>query len=359
MGAQAIWAQVLLEQSSLLADAFALVVPTAPPWQSARLLMPAGTHDEPFLDVAESVGDGGGAAGGAEAPKSCMVRMKVFAEFLLTLIQVSRPGFYHWTIVMYILPFFTVADPAKLLTTRAICGLVFVTFPLNLLVYAMNDLKDVDIDLLNPRKGGCYGAKATTPDLQKCVAIALVLTILMPMLIIGDLLWAAGFSAAIIFFNWVYNFGPTLSRVPVLDMLAPLGYLLVIAFAFKVVGGNNVEPLCFCLAVAVVFRTQLWFQRMDREADAAVGKNTTARCMGENAAAAGVFTFMFCELVIAYFIGCVALELWVVYSALVFAREVCTNSHDCTMILMAIGALVAVYPGLQCIRADFIVEAGA
>merc|ERR1719353_2124546 len=77
----------------------------------------------------------------------------------LTLIQVSRPGFYHISVALYLCG--AASDPWALLSCRAILGLLFVVFPLNLIVYGMNDLRDVDIDKYNARKGGIYGAQAS------------------------------------------------------------------------------------------------------------------------------------------------------------------------------------------------------
>jgi len=270
--------------------------------------------------------------------------------FLLTLIKVSRPGFWHWTVVMYLVPCITVDDSHMLLTPRAISGLVFVTFPLNLLVYAMNDLKDVDIDKFNPRKGGLHGALASTNDLRKCCVLGILFLFLLPPLMISSLEWSAAWSLVVLAFNWLYNFGPTLSRVPVLDMLAPLGYGCVVPFGYKVVGGNPLNPWFWAFIVLVIFRTQLWFQRMDLVADATAGKRTTAVWMGEQVSLISALIVFCCELGVSNQWGCWAAQVWVVYSALVFLLEAYTKSHSNTMYLMFVGAIFAVLFAFPCLR---------
>jgi len=57
-------------------------------------------------------------------------------------------------------------------------GLLFVTFPLNYLVYGLNDYNDIDSDKVNERKGNfLFGAKATKEHLlsvPKKVVIILI-----------------------------------------------------------------------------------------------------------------------------------------------------------------------------------------
>ena len=56
-------------------------------------------------------------------------------------------------------------------------GLVFVTFPLNYLVYGLNDFNDVKADAVNERKGNfLFGAKFSKAQLQKIpLKIAIVI----------------------------------------------------------------------------------------------------------------------------------------------------------------------------------------
>lgn len=297
--------------------------PTLPSWQAA----PA----KPLLDD-------------ADPPAGPCVRAWNFTKLL---IQVSRPGFYNVTGFLYVISVAT--DPELLLSCRAVAGLLFCLFPLNLLVYSMNDLADVDIDAKNPRKGGLFGAVASEEDLRRCVAISAVLCAVLPFVITRDLVWSLAFSTVGIGANWLYNFGPRLSRVPLLDMLPPLAYLLVVPFGAKVMGRlDSLSPYIWVVMVFVVLRTQLWFQRFDLEADASVGKTTTATFIGWRLSALGVLLFMAFELFFEWKWGCLALQMWSAFSACVFLLELGLQNKGVTKALMAISGAVFLVPVLQC-----------
>merc|ERR1719321_813572 len=109
------------------------------------------------------------------------------------MLQVSRPGFYHVSFGLYICA--AAPDPWSLLSRRALLGLFFVLFPVNLTVYAMNDLKDVDIDSKNPRKGGIYGAQASASELRSCIAIGLLACMVIAPLLTADIIWAFAWNS--------------------------------------------------------------------------------------------------------------------------------------------------------------------
>jgi 4-hydroxybenzoate polyprenyltransferase len=284
-----------------------------------------------------------GAKGAATKPGT----VKAIGRFLLTLILVSRPGFYHFTGFTYLIAF--ASDPSMLLTKDALLGLAFVLFPMNLLVYSMNDIKDVDIDKANPLKGGLHGAQASFADLQICLALALVAVFVLPPLLTGDLVWSLQWSMIGVGSNWAYNFGPQLSRVPILDMFPPLGYLLTLPFASKVSHSHGVPFWFMVFLVLIIFRTQMWFQRMDLDEDAKAGKITTAVWIGPTATKIGILTFLALELAASHRWGCVGAQVWVVYSTGVFALEVATANKKTTMALMALGGVFGIVPFMQCL----------
>jgi 4-hydroxybenzoate polyprenyltransferase len=265
----------------------------------------------------------------------------------LTLIQVSRPGFYHISVALYLCG--AASDPWALLSCRAILGLLFVVFPLNLIVYGMNDLRDVDIDKYNARKGGIYGAQASVEELQECLKIGVCSCLLCTPLLANDIVWAMTWSAAVIGVNWVYNFGPTLSRVPILDMFPPLGYLLIIPFGSKVTFLPHLPLWTMAYLVGITLRTQLWFQRFDAEADIAVGKRTTASALGSQVAAVLLFVMLGCEVAIASAWGCQAAQAFSAWAAIVLALELLHCRKTVTKVLMFLGGLGVCIPFLECL----------
>merc|ERR1712087_685 len=148
--------------------------------------------------------------------------------------------------------------------------------------------------------------------------------------------------------NWSYNFGPTLSRVPILDMFPPLGYLCASLVTSKVVGLPYLETWVYAYLCLMVLRTQLWLQRMDIKADAAVGKRTTAVFLGSRVASFVVYILHACEFAVAYGPGCLAAQIFSVYSACVFSLELTTGIKEATMALMGVGGLAFIIGLMRC-----------
>ena len=81
-------------------------------------------------------------------------------------VAVSRPYYWLVTCWLYLLP---TGGRYELFGQPAFwVGLLYCTFPLNLLCYLMNDSADVSVDSSNPRKGGMLlGAKANPAALRR------------------------------------------------------------------------------------------------------------------------------------------------------------------------------------------------
>jgi len=83
---------------------------------------------------------------------------------LLFFLKVSRPGLWFQTLWIYLLP--TSATSAWL-SPPFWLGLVYVTFPLNFLMYGWNDIVDRETDRYNPRKDSfVWGARGSRPELE-------------------------------------------------------------------------------------------------------------------------------------------------------------------------------------------------
>lgn len=213
----------------------------------------------------------------------------------------------------------------------------------------MNDLKDVDIDSKNPRKGGIHGAKASSSNLWICVVISVVATMALPPLLIPDFAWCITWSCVVMSVNWLYNFGPTLSRVPVLDMVLPLGYLCILPFSAKLFGLEFYGgPWSVTYMAFVIFRTQLWFQRFDATEDEESGKCTTAVLCGPTRAMALLILFLICEVAAGSLWGCAGAQAYSCYSMCVLAIEVFVAGKTTTLALMGASCLFIVpfYPCL-------------
>jgi 4-hydroxybenzoate polyprenyltransferase len=83
---------------------------------------------------------------------------------LLHDLKISRPGLWFPTLWIYLVPFSLEVN--FWLEINFWMGLLFVTFPLNFLVYGLNDYNDFKADEINDRKGNfLFGAKSTQSQL--------------------------------------------------------------------------------------------------------------------------------------------------------------------------------------------------
>ena len=75
--------------------------------------------------------------------------MKEAAAERRFLLKVSRPGFWLTSIWFYLLP---LGQRDVFSSAGFWLGLLFVTFPLGIIIYGWNDVVDRETDRLNPRK---------------------------------------------------------------------------------------------------------------------------------------------------------------------------------------------------------------
>jgi 4-hydroxybenzoate polyprenyltransferase len=195
-------------------------------------------------------------------------------------LKVSRPGLWFQTLWLYTLP--TSRMPVWHSPVFWL-GLVYVTFPLNFLVYGWNDIVDYENDLNNPRKDSfLFGARGSREQLAKLpVALALAQV---PFFI--ALIWCGGgmialLLAGMLLANGLYNLPKAGWRGrPPLELVNQAGYLLLLPLSVVL----NATPVVSWGAVGylVLFCTHshLMGEVMDVIPDARAGRWTTARVLG-------------------------------------------------------------------------------
>ena len=196
------------------------------------------------------------------------------------LLKVARPGLWFQTVWLYALP---LAAGADWTTPGPWLGLVYVTWPLSLLIYGWNDLVDVDIDAQNPRKDSwLFGARLPLPQLRGVMRVNVAVQALFAALFV----WVAGPSVlltmgAIVALNATYNarIGGLRGRPP-MDLLNPLGYLLVVALAVQVADVPAVPWQAMVYLALFCVQAQLIGEVMDYWPDQAAGRVTTATRIG-------------------------------------------------------------------------------
>jgi len=202
------------------------------------------------------------------------------AHFLKFVVMAGRPGFWLTSIWFYLLPCggkWVFREPLFWL------GVLYVSLPLGLVIYGVNDLADRVTDRANPRKGTfLFGARGDENELRRLPA-AIVL-VQLPFLIIfllalgpKILWWFLVLLALVAIYNWPrWGF----KNRPFLDMLNQAGYLLVFVLSSWLAGIPQLSPPSFLFGLLFAMHSHLLGQIMDIDPDKIAGRRTTAVVLG-------------------------------------------------------------------------------
>lgn len=217
-------------------------------------------------------------------------------------LKISRPGLWFPTIWIYLVPF---ADKDNFWESLPFwIGIVFVTFPLNYLVYGLNDFNDVHADAVNPRKGNyLFGARASKERLKFLLWRIAVVNI--PFFIV--LTYYGGFPmlgllVLMVLVNMAYNFEPfRLKEKPPFEILIQVGYVLTVFFSIML---NDLDPLPWQTLVYLglfAFQAHIAGEIMDIEPDIRAGKKTTATLLGRKKTKFLMMVLLLCESFLVWF----------------------------------------------------------
>lgn len=196
----------------------------------------------------------------------------------LSLLQTSRPIFWFGPIFVYIAGIIASHSPWNFL---AFWGFFFVTFPMGLIVYGLNDIADQKSDASNPRKGGVEGAvvkKSQVGFLYLAIIITITISVI-PFIVFNHLfsLIPIGF---ILFYAYAYSFEPLRFKSrPILDSVSSAFWLysmFLLAFSLNVQSfvGLFLVPRVVVSLVLGAFAAHALTTLFDYEVDKKVGDTT-------------------------------------------------------------------------------------
>jgi len=195
-------------------------------------------------------------------------------------LKLSRPGLWFPTIWLYMLPLSGVEIFESL---NFWLGLFYVTFPLNFMVYAWNDMYDVETDLNNVRKGNfLFGAKATSDQLKvvpKAILLVQVFTAL-PLVILTNFKLAWVFVALALVLALYNHPKVSLKDKAPFELTCQIGYLLIIPFSIILNGTIAIPGWTIFYLALFALQSHLMGEVMDIVPDSKVGKRTTAVVLG-------------------------------------------------------------------------------
>lgn len=245
-------------------------------------------------------------------------------------LKISRPGLWFPTIWIYLVPFSL--EENFWLQPIFWIGLCFVTFPLNYLVYGLNDYNDHYADEVNARKGNfLFGAKSTVAQLKqipKKITILIIPFILCFTIVSGwKMLLLLLFM---IFINIIYNFKPfRIKERPPFEICIQIGYVFTAFFSVQL---NDLEMLPWQTIVYLslfAFQAHIAGEIMDIEPDLLSKKKTTATIIGRKRTKflmlglliieTYILCYWFQDYVLASFLG--IFSLWLIFDVFLIFKE--------------------------------------
>src|SRR5216117_4001679 len=201
------------------------------------------------------------------------------AEEIAFLVKAARPGFWLTSIWFYLVP---VGGRHVLDQAEFWLGLVYVSFPLGLLIYGWNDVVDFDVDRFNPRKGTyLFGARGTPERLARLpwrMALVQVPFAILFTLLLGPK--ALAWFAALILATAAYNCPPLAFKGrPGFDVLNQAGYLLVFVLASWLNHVSQVPWFTFLFGAMFAMHSHLFVEIMDLEPDRRAGRRSGSKSM--------------------------------------------------------------------------------
>ena len=232
--------------------------------------------------------------------------------------------------------------------------MLFVTFPLNYLVYGLNDYNDYNADEVNERKGNyLFGAKSSRAQLKSVPKK--IATVMLPFMIYFTIvsgLEMFGLLLFMIVINIVYNFKPfRIKERPPFEICIQVGYVFT-AFFSVLLNDLQMLPwqtiLYLCL---FAFQAHIAGEIMDIEPDLRVGKRTTATLIGRKNTKLVMLVLLLTETCILWFYfndyvlaGFLALfSIWLVLDVFIFFKSKPYSLKQMTLfgILMNVSAFVS------------------
>ncbi|MCX2678834.1 UbiA family prenyltransferase [Galbibacter sp. EGI 63066] len=217
-------------------------------------------------------------------------------------LKISRPGLWFPTIWIYLIPFtFETGfwkDPIFWI------GFLFVTFPLNFLVYGLNDYNDYKADMENDRKGNyLFGAKSSKEQLAKLpIKISWVMAPFILFFSFYSGIIMLLLLAFMIIVNILYNFKPfRIKERPPFEIFIQVGYVFTAFFSVVL---NDLEMLPWETVIYLslfAFQAHIAGEIMDIDPDKKAGKKTTAVIIGRKKAKLLMLVLLITEMYILFF----------------------------------------------------------
>lgn len=245
-------------------------------------------------------------------------------------LKISRPGLWFPTIWIYLVPFGN--QDGFWSSWLFWLGLFFVTFPLNYLVYGLNDYNDEEADAVNKRKGNfLFGAQAPRKHLDGL--LKKITMVILPFVVVFTYISGLKMFLLLLFMivvNVAYNFKPLrIKERPPFEILIQIGYVTTAFFATELNGLEILPWQTLAYLSLFAFQAHIAGEIMDIEPDLESGKRTTATLLKRKNSKFLMLLILvlesylvwswFQDIVLASFLGVFA--LWLVLDVFIFFKD--------------------------------------
>jgi len=213
------------------------------------------------------------------APSRARKKRALLPELVFVL-QVSRPGLWTTTGLFYLMP---LGQGNFFRSAPFWIGLLYVLFPLGLVLYGVNDIADAAADRYNPRKGtflfGSLGASEQLASLRWQIALVQIPFLVLFFFLVGPriLWWFALLLCAVGLYN-APRFGCK-SRPP-FDVLIQASYVLVFVLSSWLNHAPQLPWQSFVFGALFAMHSHIFGEVMDIAPDRLIGRQTTATFVG-------------------------------------------------------------------------------
>lgn len=194
---------------------------------------------------------------------------------LKRLLTISRPLAWIWTIGAYLLGMGNFSN----FTILSFVEFLFMFFPINFIVYGLNDVYDKRSDRINKYKDNLQGAKIKENEIKTIKSLCLILSLVFIIIsIISKNLEHMILSSSLILLAYVYSVPPIRikSKPPIDSFFGSIGYLIPILIAFTTHSSISEIPLNYLLLIFPLMAGHAIFALRDLRYD----KKTSTRTIG-------------------------------------------------------------------------------
>ncbi len=196
------------------------------------------------------------------------------------LLTISRPLAWTWTIGAYLVGMGSFSN----FTSLSLIEFLFMFFPINFVIYGLNDIYDRKSDKINPNKDDFQGAKVKDNEIKIIKNLSIMLSVAFIILaVISKNIQHIILSSSLILLAYIYSGPPLrLKSKPIIDsFFGSVGYLIPVLLAFTTYNSLSNLPLVYALLVFPLMAGHAIFTLRDRKYDEKTGTKTIGVYLGE------------------------------------------------------------------------------